>query len=449
MHVDWQTLQDLGILKPEGFQASLFDWANFTRTTGGAHLLKERFRHPLSDIQPLRETQEAVAWLAGHAELFDSLLGGSAWLTIEHYVESPIVALDYPNRLFLWLDSWWMRRLHADLFREVSAALSMAQALSRQATAVAEALAPLPLPTLMESWRAALQECVDEPSLARLRTSREVHLLRAPRVLSLDRALRTRDFAPLTKLASLAYQIDALRSLALATRDHGLTFPDFLEDGPPRVEIEGLYHPLLDAPVGNPLHIHPDGRLVFLTGPNMAGKSTYLRAAGLAVYLAQIGMGVPARSCRITPFACLFSGINTTDNLRLGQSYFYREVRRVREVVDILAGGTPAFVLFDEMFKGTNLKDASDACLAVLSGFVGCETSAFVVASHIAELATGIEKLAGVQLLHFGAEVRNGTPVFEYRVSRGASEQRLGMLILEREGVLERLHQLGAATPPA
>src|SRR5688500_15829880 len=109
MRVDWQTIQDLGILRPEGYQASLFDWLNFTRTQGGAALLKERVRNPMSEVQALRDTQAAVAWLASHAELFDSVIGGNAWQTIEHYVDSTVTALDYPNPVFMWLDSWWVR----------------------------------------------------------------------------------------------------------------------------------------------------------------------------------------------------------------------------------------------------------------------------------------------------------------------------------------------------
>ena len=444
MRVDWQTIQDLGILRPEGYQASLYDWLNFTRTHGGAALLKERVRSPMSQVAALRETQAAVAWLAAHAELFDGVMGRNAWQTIEHYVDSTVAALDYPNPVFMWLDSWWVRHRRRDLYREVGAGLSLAQTLTVEAAALADALRPLELPGLLAAWRAELSACLKAPALVRLRGSPSVHRLRPPRTLALDRSLRTDRFVPLRELASLVYRLDALRSLALATRNHGLRLPEIVEEGGPLVEAEGLYHPLLEKPVGNPFRANAGGRLIFLTGPNMAGKSTYLKAAGVAVYLAQLGMGVPARSLRFTPFECLFSGIHTTDNLRLGHSYFYREVRRVREIVDILGSGASAFVLFDEMFKGTNLKDASDACMAVLSGFSACDTSVFLVASHLAELASGIERLPAARFLHFGAEIRGREPFFDYAVRDGVSEQRLGMLILEREGVLRRLEGLQA-----
>jgi DNA mismatch repair protein MutS len=443
MNVDWQTLQDLGILQPEGWQASLFDWANQTRTAGGAGLLRERFRRPLSDPAALRRTQEAVRWLADRPERFERLLEPSAWRSIERYTDTSVVALDYPLRLFLWLDSWWVRLLNRDLYREVAAALALTQALVRHAHRLAGELRAEALPPLLADWVRQLEECLEAPPLQRLRDGKEVHRRFPPGVLGLDGELRRADFEPLLALTAIVYEIDLLRSLALATRKHGLSWPDILDEQPPRLEAVALRHPLLDDPVANDVRMDADGRLIFLTGPNMAGKSTFLKSVGLAVFLAQLGMGVPARSCRLTPFGCLFSGINTTDNLRLGQSFFYREVRRVRDATEILGRGTAALMLFDEMFKGTNLKDASDASLAVLAGFAACRSSAFVVASHIAELAHGLEALPGVRFLRFEADVDGGDAVFDYRLREGVSAQRLGRMILEREGVLARLARLG------
>lgn len=283
MRVDWQTLQDLGILKPEGFQASLWDWANRTRTAGGADLLRERFRHPMADANRIRETQQVVTWLAGRGGQFDSLLGRSAWLSIERYTQSSVVHLERLNGVFLWLDSWWIRGVHADVYREVLAALALAQTLAREAVAIAIRLENELLPPLLADWRRELRQCVDSADIQALRISRDVHRLAAHRVLALDRAFRTTEFASLQRLATFVYQVDVWCSLAAATREHGLVLPEILDAETPRVSAEGLYHPLLDEAVGNPLEIDAGARLVFLTGPNMAGKSTYLKAAGIAV----------------------------------------------------------------------------------------------------------------------------------------------------------------------
>ena len=447
MQVDWQTLQDLGLLYPAGKQASVFRWVNFTRTQGGEQRLRERFRRPASGVEEIRGTQRAVRFLAGHPGLFEPLLVGSSWLAVEQYARASYAAVDHPNALFRWLDSWWLRLMNRGVYDPVRAGLAVSQAMVRLAAEVLDRLRTLGPPPLLAAWMDEVAALLADPAMAALAGGRAVHARFAPQLLAADHALRAAEFAPLVALAKRVYEIDALCSLAWATAERGLVFPEVLEGGTPRVEAEGLRHPLLDGPVANPLHVAPDARLLFLTGPNMAGKSTYLKSAGIAVFMAQLGMGVPAASFRWTPFGCLFAGIDTTDNVRLGHSYFFREVRRVREIAQVLAGGTTAFALFDELFKGTNLKDAADACLAVLSGFSGCAGSAFVVASHLSELAGHIATLDGVVFARFGAEVREGEPVFRYLLEPGVSDQRLGMLILRRERVLELLDGLRSRSP--
>lgn len=442
MSADWQTLQDLGILASGETKLSVFEWANRTPTQGGAGRLKERFRAPLSNPGELRRTQAAVRFLAERSAVLEPLLRGSAWLGVERYAKTSLTALDHPNALFLWLDSWWSRWMQADTFDFVRASLMLARDLAGAAGEVADRLREAGPPALLATWLEEVATCLDAPALAALRQGPDVHRLSPPRLLALDRALRDDAFGPLLRLARLVYEIDALAAMAAATAENGLVFPEIVEGERPFVEAEGVYHPLLDRPVSNPFHLSSGTRLVFLTGPNMAGKSTYLRACGVAIFLAQLGMGVPARRLRFAPFDHIFTGIDTADDLRLGHSFFYREVRRVREAAEILAGGGSALMIFDEMFKGTNLKDASDACLAVLSGFASSRDSAFLVASHLAELAEPIEKLPGARFLQFGARVEDGVPAFDYRIGPGVSEQRLGMLILRRERVLALLGSL-------
>ena len=447
MQIDWQTLQDLGILYPAGRRASVFDWVNSTRTQGGELRLRERFRHPAGTAEEIRATQRAVGFLAEHGRLFVPLLEGSSWLAVEQYARASYAAADYPNALFRWLDSGWLRLANREVFDPIRAGLAVSQTMARLAAAVLAELRALDPPPLLADWADEVAALLAAPAVAALVGGKAVHARFPAGVMAADHALRAEGFAPLAALAKRVYEADALCALARATRRHGLVFPEVLDGGTPRIEAEGLRHPLLDAPVANPLNVAPESRLLFLTGPNMAAKSTYLKAAGIAVFLAQLGMGVPAERFRWTPFGCLFAGIDTTDNVRLGQSYFFREVRRVREIAALLAGGTTAFAIFAGLFKGTNLKDAADACLAVLSGFSGCAGSAFLVASHLSELAEPIGALDGVAFARFGAEVRDGEPVFGYRLEPGVSDQRLGMLILRRERVLELLEGLRGRTP--
>jgi DNA mismatch repair ATPase MutS len=241
-------------------------------------------------------------------------------------------------------------------------------------------------------------------------------------------------------LAALA-ELDALISMAEVTRELRFCYPEVLTTDGCGFSIAALHHPVLTEPVPNDIELGGDGRLVFLTGPNMAGKTTLLKAVGIAVYLAHLGMGVPARRMQFTPVSCLMSSINTEDNIRRGYSYYFAEVQRIRDIAQRLATGNRCVVLCDEVFKGTNVHDALDASLAVIRGFAARTTSCFIVSSHLVELVADLVKVPGIRLHCFEAEILDGEPRYDYRLRPGHSNQRLGLLLLERAGVVDLLNR--------
>ena len=158
-------------------------------------------------------------------------------------------------------------------------------------------------------------------------------------------------------------------------------------------------------------------------------------------------MAVPAASCRISRFDRLMSAIRTEDNLRDGISYFQAEARRVRELVRPVAEGENCLVIADELFRGTNVKDARDASLLVLQAFARAEAGCFLVASHLVELADVLAAVDGVSLYKLEADLEDGIVTFPYRLEEGASAQRLGMKVLEREGVVDLLAEIPIRSP--
>jgi DNA mismatch repair ATPase MutS len=107
----------------------------------------------------------------------------------------------------------------------------------------------------------------------------------------------------------------------------------------------------------------------------------------------------------------------------------------------VLASGARAFVIFDEVFKGTNVKDAFDACGTVVKGFARFPSSVFIVASHLVELVAPLTAVAVIRFAHFEAAIVDGEPRYDYRLRAGHSAQRLGMTLLEREGVTALLNR--------
>jgi DNA mismatch repair ATPase MutS len=233
--------------------------------------------------------------------------------------------------------------------------------------------------------------------------------------------------------------------MGLATARLGWALPEVLDAHDFEVEADELHHPFVADSVGNPIGLNGGEPMVFLTGPNMAGKTTYLRAAALALILGQVGMGVPAARARLTPVEVLLTSLNPADNLRAGLSFFFSEVLRVRQAAEHLAQGRRCFVLFDEVFKGTNVRDALEASTAVILGFAKARRSGFVFSSHLTELVDTLESEARIRFYHFDGRVVDGKAEYSYRVRPGVSDQRLGIHLLEQADIPELIAKIAAA----
>lgn len=142
------------------------------------------------------------------------------------------------------------------------------------------------------------------------------------------------------------YAYEAWLSLAKGMVKHAFVFPAFT-DG--RLQIKDFYHPALKQPVKNDLDV--SDTVMLLTGPNMSGKSTLLKALGICIYLAHAGVGVPATYCRLPYFDAITVIINLSDDLKHGYSHFMMEVQHLKNVVQEARSGKRCFAVFDELFR--------------------------------------------------------------------------------------------------
>ena len=421
MRLDATTARDLNIDR-------LRDALDRTRTDAGRDALRRRFRSPLSNATEIRDVQQALSALLAlerPVRLDDRILQGAT-----RYADSRVV-LARGNRARAWVSEGWYRLRYADVIRELRAGRHAVHLLWRTGSAAVERLRAAPESALLSEMADRLE--------ARLETLHAA--LRVKPLLWVDRRLRGEAKEVIVEVVDMLGDLDALQSMALAGAEEGWCTPDILE-GAVRLEADGAVHPLLSGAAPNPIRLGGGEPLVFLTGPNMAGKTTYLRTVGLVVYLAQLGMNVPARSARLAPFRALFSSLNPVDDLRDGVSYFYAEVLRVREAAALLADGEPTLVLFDEVFRGTNLKDALEASEHVIRGFADARHGASIFSSHLSELSEVLSDHPSVRFSRFTGEIRDGQPVFDFRIEDGVSDQRFGMLLLRHARVPELIARL-------
>ena len=174
----------------------------------------------------------------------------------------------------------------------------------------------------------------------------------------------------------------------------------------------------------------------------MAGKSTFIKAVGAAVFLAHTGMGVPAKSMNLSLFDGLLSNINVVDNISKGESYFYNEVQRIKKTIIKINDGRKWLILIDELFKGTNIKDAMKCSTVVIEGLIKIKNTLFILSTHLYEIGEELKNYPNIDFKYFETIVSDDQLIFNYNLKNGVSNDRLGYLILKREKVLELLDKL-------
>ena len=440
LELDAHTLKDLEIFETDGDAQSLFEFCDFTRTEGGAKLLRKRMERPWCEAEPIRITQQSIAFICDNRELFKKL-PSYVVQNVEIYQREVLLGANKNNRVEFFLQAFNIYFNHDRHYRSIvrgvqytcSVIRSLRQFMAQQEleNAVGEIV-----PLLAETDKLLSYAWVDEVPEERVAGN-------SPRkIFRLDNIFRQHAKDVILRILQLVYEFDALVSLADATLEHGFNMPEVL-DGELRIEAEGLIHPYLKEPVPNAVHVDQTQRVLFLTGPNMAGKTTYLRAVAIALYLAQLGMGVPASRFGFVPVERLYSSISLNDDIHAGISYFRAEALRIRAIAESIAAGYSVMAVMDEPFKGTNVKDAFDASLAVLKRFATKEGCLFLFSSHLIELDDQLLESSQISRSHFVAEVDSGKLKFDYQLRPGVSDQRLGVRVLEEEGVFELLDGSG------
>lgn len=252
--------------------------------------------------------------------------------------------------------------------------------------------------------------------------------------------------------AAAIAEIDVLAALAQCAAERGYVRPEFGDES--CVAIDDGRHPVMEAIlhakfVPNDLDLRADEqRFVLLTGPNMGGKSTYLRQAGLLAIMAQIGSFVPAKSMRLGPIDRIFTRIGAGDDLASGQSTFYMEMA---EAAGILRRSTRrSLLLIDEVGRGTGTLDGLAIAQAICEFLLGLDEEAPLVlfATHFHELCALAEHWRLVSNYHITA-VENtvgGAPVFSHRVQHGSSSRSFGIEVARMAGlpdaVIERAQEI-------
>ena len=239
----------------------------------------------------------------------------------------------------------------------------------------------------------------------------------------------------LQRISAAVAQIDVLSNLAERARSLNWQAPRFVAT--PCIHIQQGRHPVVEQQVNpfiaNDCHLSHDDRLWVITGPNMGGKSTFMRQVALIALLAYVGSFVPAQSAALGPIDRIFTRIGASDDLAGGRSTFMVEMT---EAAQILQHATPnSLVLMDEIGRGTSTFDGLALALAIAQSLIRQQQSLTLFATHYFELTDLASQMPQVKNVHLSAIEERDSIVFLHQVQAGAASKSYGLQVAQLAGV--------------
>lgn len=239
----------------------------------------------------------------------------------------------------------------------------------------------------------------------------------------------------LQAIAHAVAELDGLNAFAIAAARHDYHAPDLVEE--PVIDIQGGRHPVVerqvDTFISNDTQLAPTRCMLLVTGPNMGGKSTYMRQVALIVLLAHCGAFVPATAARIGPIDAIFTRIGASDDLASGRSTFMVEMT---EAAAILNGATErSLVLMDEIGRGTSTFDGMALAYSIARHLLERNRSLTLFSTHYFELTRLSQEYRECANVHLGAVEHGHSIVFLHAVEDGPASQSYGIEVAALAGI--------------
>lgn len=430
---DKQTLEDLHIFGKHGGE-SIYNIFNRCSTRGGAAVLEEMFRYPLSNHEAINRRCSIIQSFAALGTVFP--FKSSDFDAAEPYLENT----DERSKLTMQ-DNSVARKLTNMIAMDVNTQLIYkgAEALIELMKKAQDLMKELTSNEFYGEEKEELLEVLQLPAFTEILNSNGK--LSHGQIASFDVLLRFKHREQIEKMLRLIYNLDAYLSIAKVANERKFVFPKALAGNQQQLlKLEGLYHPLLKKAVPNNIHVTAESNIIFLTGANMAGKSTFMKSLSIAMYLAHAGFPVAAKNMEFTVLDGVYTTINLPDNLGMGASHFYAEVLRVKLMAQELKAKKDLFIVFDELFRGTNVKDAYEATIAIVSAFAKKRKSIFVISTHIIEAGDVLrEKYRNINFVYLPTRMNGNQPEYTYTLEQGITGDRHGMVIIQNEKILHIL----------
>ncbi len=438
--IDKQTLSDLNILGKYRSN-SIFSLFGGTKSIGGEKKLEEMFLNPLTSHEEINE--RAATFKLFEKNNIDLPFDNDAFERVEYYLS----AVSYRSY------SGARASVYVNKAYELVAADNRIEKLREKIFDVIEFLSQIDKFILMLSevkdktktfinLVESSQSIIKRNEIAKFISSSKIDSeasLKLNDLARLDYLLRYKYKHALEELLEICYTIDLYCCVAKVSRERGFSYAKALAAKPNEVllDAKSLGHPQLKKAVTNDVFIDSNSNVMFLTGANMAGKSTLMKSVGVALYLSHLGFPIAAAEMTFTIADGIYTSINVLDNLNMGYSHYYAEVVRVKEVAKGVTEGKNLFIIFDELFKGTNVKDAHEATTEVSRAFAQYRNCSYILSTHIIEAAHDLSKIDNINFVYLPTVMNGKIPTYTYKLEPGVTEDRHGMMIVQNERIVE------------
>ncbi len=434
MILDKTTLHDLSFLDGEH---SVFSLINRATTQAGSDMLRKWVKVPPATFEKLQEQQKAVRFWIQHADKWTSRISNGTLVMIEKFYESADGMTGKPNAFSLFINAIMHKVFNRNEYSFVRFSVSHLIDFLKGCNDLLQLKEYNPPPVIAAELD-AFEETLNLPLCRALIQTDED----ASQATMMDLSYRSRREIKhiIFQMMDRYARLDALQSMASATIEHRWHMPELLPPAELLYQAEQLHHPLLKKPVAYDIVFSREKNFLFLTGANMSGKSTLIRAMGVGALMAHMGMGVPAVSMRVSFLEGIITNMQVEDNIFLGESYFFAEVQRMKLTAQKLSHNRFHLVLMDELFKGTNVHDAYECSRAVVDGLLHQKDNLMALSTHLNELSEDLKDKPNVWFRYCYTRItENGKYEFTYQLHEGVSKDRIGYLVLKNEGVLDLL----------
>ena len=438
METDKTTLADLTMFN-HGEDISVFKKLDLCSTTNGSEQLRINFSRALKTEEEIIWVQQTLQLIIKHQPDWPTQISNGTVMVVERFFNADISVIPaHPSSL----EAYSYKLLHGSDFSLVSYSAKHCFDFIKGFIRLKQLFSNTTQPSPLKKILSKAEKIIDKEQFSIVEKYKSSDELTLPQLLQFAHFIRYGYKHHMLDLVVMYAQIDAWYGMARAVQQYGLVFPEFVHHDEPVIEAKGLYHLLVQTPVAYDVVLNQKTNFLFLTGANMAGKSTFIKSVGVVVFLAHIGMGVPAQQMKLTLFDGMLSNINVVDNIVKGESYFYNEVQRIKATINKISDGKKWLILIDELFKGTNVQDAMKCSSTVIEGLLKMKNSLFILSTHLYEIGDELKKHPNIGFKYFETTVTGDQLQFSYQLKDGISNDRLGYLILKKEGVVEMLEKL-------